>query len=220
MRLAADIIQAMRLNFLTLFSGLALLLSGAPARADLAFFLTPAVQSGLGSNEVVFTGTLINTSLTDNLFLNNIQFSFIDEAAGYLTADTNVFFANVPGILLPGETYSDVVFAVAINPATPPGQYFGFVTLQGGTNIFAATNLASPIFEVTLSPAALSIALSNANVVVSWPSPPGSFGLQQNSDLTATNWTTVTNLPAFINGQNQVILPAQSSNQFYRLQYP
>ena len=217
---AADLSKAMRLKFLTLATGLAMLLSGALVRADVAFFLTPAVQSGLGSNEVVFTGTLINTSLTDNLFLNNIQFSLIDEAAGYLAADTNVFFANVPGILLPGETYSDLVFAIAINPATPPGQYFGFVTLQGGTNIFATTNLASPIFEVTLSPAPLSIALSNANVVVSWPSPPGSFGLQQNSDLTTTNWITVTNVPVAMNGQNQVVLPSGSSNQFYRLQYP
>jgi hypothetical protein len=99
----------MRLKSLMLLSGLALLLSAAPVRADLAFFLTPAVQSGLGSNEIVFTGTLINTSPTDDLFLNNIQISLIGGAAGRLTADTNVFFANVPGILLPGETYSDVV---------------------------------------------------------------------------------------------------------------
>src|ERR1035441_751542 len=105
----------MRLNLLMLLSGLALLRFAAPARADMAFFLTPAVQSDVGSNEVVFTGTLINTSLTDNLFLNNIQFDFIDEAAGHLTADTNVFFANVPGILLPLETYSDIVFAIEIN---------------------------------------------------------------------------------------------------------
>jgi hypothetical protein len=209
----------MRLKSLFLLSGLALLLV-ASVRADLAFTLTPAVQSGVGSNEVVFIGTLINTSLTDNLFLNNIQFSFIDEAAGYLAADTNVFFANVPGILLPGETYSDVVFGIVINPTTPPGQYFGIVTLQGGTNIFAATNLASPIFEVTLPTASLDIALSGTNVLLSWPAPPGDFVLQQNFDLTTTNWTTITNTPAVVNGQNQVMLPTGSSNQFYRIEYP
>src|ERR1700690_1926985 len=180
----------MRLKCLTLMSGLAWLLSAAPVRADLAFFLTPAVQSGLGSNEIVFTGTLINTSPTDDLFLNNIQISLIGGAAGRLTADTNVFFANVPGILLPGETYSDVVFGIAINPATPPSQYFGIVTLQGGTNIFATTNLATPIFEVTLPTAALNITLSGTNVLLSWPAPPGDFVLQQNFDLTTTNWTT------------------------------
>src|SRR5208283_5112593 len=174
----------MRLKPFMLLSGLALLLPIAPTRADLAFVLTPAVQSGVGSNEFFFTGTLINTSLTDNLYLNDIQFNFIDEAADYLAADTNAFFANVPGILLPGETYSDVVFGITIAPATPPGQYLGSVTIQGGTNIFAATNLASPIFEVSLPPAAMGITLSGTNLVLSWPSPPGGFVLQQNADLT------------------------------------
>ncbi len=210
----------MRLKFLAILSGLALLLPSASATADLAFFLTPAVQSDVGSNEVIFTGTLTNTSPTDNLFLNNIQISFIGNATNYLTADTNVFFANVPGILLPGETYSDVVFGIALNPATPPGQYFGVVTLQGGTNIFAATNLAGPTFEITLPPATLNISPSGTNLLVSWLSPPGGFGLQQNSDLTTTNWTIVTNVPAVVSGQNQVVLPMGFGNQFYRLKYP
>jgi hypothetical protein len=210
----------MRLKLFMLLSGLALLMSAAPVRADLIFVLTPAVQSCVGSNEVVFAGTLINTSLTDNLFLNNIQFDFIDEADDYLAADTNVFFANVPGILLPGETYHDVIFGITIAPTTPPGQYFGFVTLQGGTNIFAANNFASPIFEVSLPPAALGLARTGTNLALTWPSPPGGFVLQQNSNLTTTNWLTVTNLPAFTNGLNQIILSPSTSNQFFRLQYP
>jgi len=210
----------MRLKSFMLLSGLALLLSSAPARADLAFVLTPAVRSGAGSNEFFFTGTLINTSLTDNLYLNDIQFDFIDEAAGHLAADTNAFFANVPGILLPFETYSDVVFAITIDPATPPGQYFGFVTIQGGTNIFAATDLASPIFEVSLPPAALGIAPFTTNVALSWASPPGGFELQKNSDLTTTNWLAVTNNPTVTNGQNQVTLSRSNSSQFFRLKYP
>src|ERR1019366_6458283 len=210
----------MRLKPLMLLPGLALLLSIAPTRADLAFVLTPAMRSGVGSNEFFFTGTLINASLTDNLFLNDIRFNFIDGAAGHLAADTNVFFANVPGILLPFETYSDVVFGVTINPATPPGQYFGSVTIQGGTNIFAATDLASPIFEVSLPPAALGIAPSGTNVVLSWASPPGGFELQRNSNLTTTNWLTVTNAPVVTNGQNQVTLSQSNTSQFFRIKYP
>jgi hypothetical protein len=210
---------AMRLKPFLFLSGLALLLA-VSARADLGFVLTPAVQSGVGSEEVIFTGTLSNTSPTDDLFLNNIQFDFMDEAGDYFVADTNVFFANVPGILLPGETYADVVFRITIAPGTPPGQYFGFATLQGGTNIFAADNLASPLFEVSLSPAALGVAFSGTNFVLSWPSPPGDFVLQQNSDLTTTNWLTVTNTPALTNFQDQVMLPVAAGNYFYRLEYP
>jgi hypothetical protein len=210
----------MRLKFFIFLPGLALLMSVASLRADLVFVLTPAAQSDVGSNEVVFTGTLINTSLTDDVFLNDMQFDFIDEAADYLAAYTNAFFANVPGILLPGETYNDVVFGITVASNTPPGQYFGIVTIQGGTNIFAADNLASPIFEVSLPPAALGIALSGTNFLLSWPSPPGGFVLQQNSDLTTTNWLTVTNTPTVTNGQNQAILAPSGGNEFYRLEYP
>jgi len=211
----------MRLKSSTLLSGLALLLSAASMRADLAFVLTPAAQSGVGTNEVFFTGTLTNTSLTDNLFLNNIQFSFNGAATNYLTADTNIFFANVPGILLPGETYADIVFGVAINPATPPGDYSGTATIQGGADIFAVDNLSGQTFDILLQPAALGVALSGTNLVLSWPSsPPGGFVLQQNSDLTTTNWLTVTNTPAIANGQNQVFLVPVTGNEFYRLKYP
>jgi hypothetical protein len=209
----------MRLKPFLFLSGLALLLA-VSARADLVFVLAPAVQSDVGNDEVIFTGTLVNTSPTDDVFLNNIQFDFMDEADDYLAADTNVFFANVPGILLPGETYADVVLGITIAPGTPPGQYFGLVTLQGGTNIFAADNLASPLFEVSLSPAALGVALSSTNLILSWPSPPGDFVLQQNSDLTTTNWLTVTNAPTVTNFQEQVVLPVAAGNYFYRLAYP
>ena len=209
----------MRLKFRTLLSGLAFLLSAALAQADLSFSLTPAAQSGVGTNEIFFTGALTNASLTTN-FLNNIQITFTNAATNYLTADTNVFFANVPGILLPGETYTDVIFGIAVNPATPPGNYYGTVTIQGGSDIFAAVNLTNQTFQISLPPASLGVATSGTNLVLSWPSPPGDFVLQQNSDLTTTNWTVTTNTPAITNFQNQVILPPTNGNQFYRLKYP
>ena len=170
--------------FTFLFAGAALA-TAAPVRADLTFVLTPAAQSGATSNEVFFVGVLSNTSLTDNLFLNDIQFSFTGAATNYLTADTNSFFANVPGLLLPGETYSDVVFGVTINPATPPGDYFGSVAILGGSNILAATNLASRSFQVS-SPA-LSISASGPDAY-KFGAQPGAFAITRiggtNLDLT------------------------------------
>jgi hypothetical protein len=211
----------MRLKVPTLLSGLALLVSVPLARADLLFTLTPAGRSGVGSNEVVFNGTLTNTSLTTNLFLNNLQISFTNAATNYLTADTNAFFANVPGILLPGETYSDAVFGVGINPAATNGDYAGTVTIQGGTNnIFATTNLSTQTFHILLTPAALDIKRSGTNVLLKWPSPPGGFVLEQNTNLATTNWLTVTNGSIITNGLNQVVLPRPTTNKFYRLKYP
>jgi hypothetical protein len=120
-------------------------------RANVVLTLTPSVQYGVKSNAVVFTGTLSNTSVTADVYLNDIQFSFTGVATNYLTAMSNAYFANVPGILSPSETYSDVVFAVALDPSAPAGDYLGTVTIVGGTNIFAADTLASQPFEVSSS---------------------------------------------------------------------
>jgi hypothetical protein len=207
----------MRPKFSTILFCLILPL-GAPAQ-DLSFSLTPAIQSGDGTNEVVFTGAFTNTSLTTN-FLNNIQVNLTNTATNYLTADTNIFFANVPGILLPGETYSGVVFGIVINPATPPGNYSGTVTIQGGTDIFAAGDLTNQTFQISMPTASLSIAVSAGNLLISWPSPPGDFVLQQNSNLTTNNWTTATNTPTTTNFQSQIILLPADRVQFFRLQYP
>jgi hypothetical protein len=122
--------------------------------------------------------------------------------------------------LLPGENYIGVVFGIFINSATPPGNYSGTVTVQGGTDIFAAGNLTNQTFQVTLPPAALGIASSGDNLLLSWPAPPGNFVLQQNSDLTTTNWTTVPSTPGITNYLGQVILAPAGGNQFYRLKYP
>lgn len=122
--------------------------SSALAQSNLVFSLSQASQPGIGSNAVAFAGTLINESPT-NLYLNNIQFAFIGAATNNLGSGSNAFFMNVPGILLPGESYKDVVFSVTVNPGAPPGDYFGSVTIQGGTNIFAVSNLATQTFLIT-----------------------------------------------------------------------
>jgi len=142
----------MRPKQFTLMLAAAVLLAGtASAQVGVTFVLTPAVQAGVASNEVVFTGILSNTSATANLFLNDIQISFGCAATNYLTGDTNTFYVNVPGILLPGETYSDVVFGVAINAGTPAGTYTGAVTVLCGTNIFDETTLSAQAAQVVVA---------------------------------------------------------------------
>jgi hypothetical protein len=51
--------------------------------------------------------------------------------------------------------------------------------------------------------------------------PSTSFVLQENSDLTTTNWTTVTTPPTLnlTNLQNQVMVPVPTGNRFYRLNH-
>src|SRR3954470_13369766 len=92
-----------------------LALTAGSLRAALQFNLDPAVQSGAVGTQVTFSGTLTNTSATDNLFLSDILFDSNAPAAAALSADSNVFFANVPGLLAPNERYTGPIFTITIN---------------------------------------------------------------------------------------------------------
>jgi hypothetical protein len=65
----------------------------------------------------------------------------------------------------------------------------------------------------------LTIALSGANAVVSWPTN-GTDGLQLQSSSSlnsASGWADVTNSPATAGTNYQVTIPLAGSAQFYRL---
>jgi len=64
---------------------------------------------------------------------------------------------------------------------------------------------------------ALSIIHSGNGVIISWPSSFPNFSLQQNIDLTTTNWIDVTNSVNAVGEENQVIISPAVDNNFYRL---
>jgi len=66
----------------------------------------------------------------------------------------------------------------------------------------------------------LTIARTTTNtVVVSWPSPSTGFTLQQNPDLSTTNWSSAGSVTD--NGTNKfVIVNPPAGNRFYRLFKP
>ena len=70
--------------------------------------------------------------------------------------------------------------------------------------------------EVTPSaPATLAIA---NQLVITWPGGLSNYRLQSCDEVTATNWTPVTNAPVLVNGQNTVILAPAAARKFYQLQ--
>ncbi len=113
------------------------------ARASLTFTLAPAPQVAEQGGELIFSGSLMNTSATDKLFLNDIIATFTGSSAVHLSLKTNAFFESVPGVLLPGEAYTGVLFRIGISALAPPDSYEGTIAVLGGADIFATTNLAS-----------------------------------------------------------------------------
>jgi hypothetical protein len=58
------------------------------------------------------------------------------------------------------------------------------------------------------------------NVLLSWPANWFGYGIQQNSVLVSTNWTSVTNAINNATGTNKAIVPILRGNKFFRLVHP
>ena len=87
-----------------------------------------------------------------------------------------------------------------------------WVAAANGGGIYTSQSILAPL---------LSITSSDGNHVISWTVPSMSFGLQQNTDLSGTNWTDVPTTPAFnfTNLHHEAILSPTSGNRFYRLNH-
>ncbi len=89
-------------------------------------------------------------------------------------------------------------------------------------NKLAAVVAGGGIYTSQTTPTpTMSLTPWGSNALLSWTIPSLDFTLQQNSDLTTTNWTDVTTPPVLnlTNLQNQVLLSPSSGNTFYRLKH-
>lgn len=112
-----------------------------------------------------------------------------------------------------GGTSTGGVYSVTGTIGQPDAGHMsgGNYSLDGGFwGIIAAVQTTNAPF--------LSISLTPTNtVLVYWPYPSTGFNLQQNPVLGTTDWTSVTNAPAQVGQQWQVIVQRPSGNRFYRL---
>jgi hypothetical protein len=154
---------------LTILLAFVLLAVPRLAGAAVTFSLAPAAQNPARATQAVFTGTLTNTSATEKVFLNNLQATFTGGAGAVLALEPNTFFANVPGILLPGETYTGVLLRMEINATAAPGNYTGTIIVKGGADILAGGDLASAPLAI-LSPF-VSIVATDASASEFGPDP-------------------------------------------------
>jgi photosystem II stability/assembly factor-like uncharacterized protein len=100
-----------------------------------------------------------------------------------------------------------------IKPVASSADGDELVAAVNGGGIWISQTTPSP--QIKMSPA-------SGGVQLSWLIPSMNFTLEQNSDLTTADWTTVTNLPAWnlTNLYDQVTLPLAVGPVFYRLVSP
>jgi DNA/RNA endonuclease G (NUC1) len=131
-------------------------------------------------------------------------------ALSRITSFTRVIAVNMPNIS--GiRSVSWTNYITSVNQIQTNTGYTFFTALPPDV----AAALRAEVDGVTILPPTLTIMLTNLNsIVLSWSSSSTNFMLQQNSDLTTTNWMDVTNS---VIGQNQIILPLSSENSYFRL---
>ena len=171
----------------------------------------------------ICTSTNLGTSWTSNSFpIASSSLSIASSADGItlvgaggdllcvstdsgITWTTNVF-PNMEIVCVASSADGHTLFAV-ISPT------MGHLGKLGGGLIYTWYSPPTP---------RLNLAPSDTGLVLSWLVPSTNFMLQQNSDLSTSNWMTVTNATALnlTNLQNQVILPPPAGNSFYRLATP
>jgi hypothetical protein len=93
--------------------------------------------------------------------------------------------------------------------------YVGFTGADGGAS--SIQTISNFLF---LSFPAAAIGAHGTNLLVSWPGGTPGYALQQNFNLTTTNWVNVTNQAVLTNGVNQATMPNNGGSLFYRLILP
>ena len=143
------------------------------------------------------SGHPINVTLN---YASGVMSLQLTDTVASVSFSTNIYIGNLPAIV-GGST-----------------AYVGFTAGDGGaSSVQTITNFSF----VSIPPEAIQ--LNGTNVLLSWPGNLAGYTVQENSDLTTTNWTTVTNVPSVINAAsvtnslNQIVVPVGTSNLFYRL---
>ena len=131
------------------------------------------------------------------------------------------------GITVPGPIYTSSDSGVTWISNNVPGEFWmAAASSADGSNFVACssegtttTNGYTALDQIVTSMPRpwLTPVLAETSVVITWPWPMAGYQLQQKPDLSATNWTAVTNAPVVTNLQNQVRVYPLAGAGYYRL---
>jgi Immunoglobulin I-set domain len=177
--------------------------------------ITPSVElefniyplNGLGGTGYCFqtNGVIGSVSAPGSVSLTN---GYVDVSVTYSSGQLTLAFSNELSTATYNTTIAtgDLTQVLGTNTA-----YVGFTGSDGGVD---STQIITNFSFISYPPA--NIQLSSGNALITWPGING-YALQENSNLSTTNWVTLTNLPSSVNGSNQLAVPITGSNVFYRL---
>jgi hypothetical protein len=133
--------------------------------------------------------------------------------------DVTVTYAN--GELALTFTDSNTITSFSTNLVVPDltqilGATSAYVGFTGSYGALTSVQTVSNFKFVSIPPATIQLT-NGANALISWPGSVLGYVLQENSNLSSTNWLNLTNESIVSNGLNQISIPITGSHSFYRL---
>ena len=93
---------------------------------------------------------------------------------------------------------------IIVTPSIPPGMATPLFGLEG--------------FQLQRLPRVTTTLTTTNTLLFSWTTEQTNYALQQNPDLSPTNWTTLSNAPVTIGQEQEVVVPVPTTGRmFYRL---
>ena len=163
----------------------------------------------------VYTST--NSGLTWTS--NNVADAQWESVASSADGSTLVAASVGPNNLICTSTNSGTTW---VSNSIPNGGTSSVASSADGSKLVAAGFFGGIYtFQTTPKPQ-LSLETSDGIIKLSWLVPSTNFVMQQNLDLTSSNWTEVTNTPVLdlTNLQEVAMLPVSADSGFYRLKSP
>lgn len=138
------------------------------------------------------------------------------EDGSHLAVGTGGIFSS----LIVGPVYTCTDSGLTWSPLDSPVQYWAALAMSadGGKVVAAAKDGGIYTLQAAPNPS-LSITASGGKAIISWTVPSTILELQENANLTSTNWIKVGTMPSldFTNLHNQVTVPVTGNSAFYRL---
>jgi hypothetical protein len=172
--------------------------------------------SGAGRRLTAVSGNIFSSTNQGLLWFTNR----VPPNGSWLAAASSADGARLVVVGQNGPVYTSMDSgATWVSNSAPSLSWQAAASSADGNAMFAAASNGSIWVRRTNAPPALTISNSPSGLVLSWLIPSSGGVLQQNQNLTSTNWVDLTNAPAvdLSTLHRQVILPAAGSSAFYRL---
>lgn len=181
-------------------------------------------QDCLGNTVGVTEGALYNISYylaTDGPLTNGAgMWVVIGTSFGISPVDQTLttFFPN-SATALPYQKFSTIYMDT--NPPGPP-VILSFHGINASNNLPVTNGILLDNVSMVLVYPPMNVKFTHpASLTFAWPYTNSPYRLQSNTNLSTTNWTTLTNVPASVGTNSQVAMMAATNRVvFYRLTLP